>query len=72
MPPILGKAEAHHIVYDCASYAFEKKISLKESLMQNEKVMKSVSEEQLNRLLNPINYTGICNYMIDEVLKKSY
>ena len=39
--------------------------------MLNETVMKSVTEEELDRLLNPINYTGICNSMIDQVLKKT-
>lgn len=71
LAPILGKAEAHHLVYEAASNAFENKISLKESLMLNETVMKSVTEEELDRLLNPINYTGICNSMIDQVLKKT-
>ena len=71
LAPILGKADAHHLVYESASNAFENKISLKESLMLNETVMKSVTEEELDRLLNPINYTGICNSMIDQVLKKT-
>jgi 3-carboxy-cis,cis-muconate cycloisomerase len=71
LAPIFGKAEAHHLVYESASYAFENKISLKESLMRNETIIKSVSEEELDRLLNPINYTGICDAMIDNVLNKS-
>jgi adenylosuccinate lyase len=58
-------------VYESASYAFENKISLKESLMRNETIIKSVSEVELDELLDPIRYTGICEQMINSVLNKS-
>jgi 3-carboxy-cis,cis-muconate cycloisomerase len=66
----LGKASAHHLVYRAASSAFENKKTLKESLLEDTEITTVLSEEEIDRLIDPINYTGSSEDMIKRVLKK--
>ncbi len=71
LAPKLGKAEAHHLVYTAASLAFENKISLRDALLKDSKIMEVLNLKQLDELLDPINYVGVSKLMVEEVLKKS-
>lgn len=66
----VGKAKAHHLVYDAAGIAHEKGISLKVALMSEPEITKELTEEEIDLLIDPINYVGCVEEMIEQVLKK--
>jgi 3-carboxy-cis,cis-muconate cycloisomerase len=67
----VGKADAHHLVYNAASHAHENKITLKESLLKDNIVMKHLTIKELDFLLDPINYIGVCEKMSSRVLNNN-
>jgi 3-carboxy-cis,cis-muconate cycloisomerase len=70
LAPKVGKAKAHHLVYAAAGKAFENGLTLKEALMADAEITKELSEEEIDQLINPANYVGCVETMIDRVLKK--
>lgn len=70
LAPKVGKAEAHHLVYTAAGYAHENGLTLKEALMQNPDIMRELTETEIDWLIDPANYTGSAQMMVDQVLKK--
>lgn len=70
LAPKVGKSKAHHLVYNAASNAFENKLTLREALLKDLEITKVLSEDEIDNLINPINYTGCVEEMIDQVLIK--
>ncbi len=70
LAPKVGKAKAHHLVYDAAGKAHEKRITLKEALMSDHDITKELTEKEIDKLIDPINYIGCVEEMIEQVLKK--
>lgn len=70
LAPKIGKKKAHDLVYEIAGNAYEKSITLKEALNQDEKVGSLLTSSEIDDLLDPINYTGVASKMIDMVLAK--
>lgn len=70
LAPKVGKAKAHHLVYDAASKAHEEGTTLKKALMADVEIMKQLSEKEIEQLIDPINYVGCVEEMIQRVLKK--
>jgi len=70
LAPKVGKAKAHHLVYDAASKAHEEGTTLKKALMADVEIMKQLSEKEIEQLIDPINYVGCVEEMIQQVLKK--
>ncbi len=70
LAPKVGKAKAHHLVYDAAGKAYEKGITLKEALLAEPEITQELSEEEINNLIDPINYIGCVEEMIEQVLSK--
>lgn len=70
LAPKIGKKKAHDLVYEIAGKAYENTLSLKEALIQDEKVSTFLSASDIEKLLDPINYTGVASNMIDNVLSK--
>lgn len=70
LAPKVGKAKAHHLVYDAASKAHEAKISLRETLLATSEITQVLSEDEIDNLLNPVNYIGVSEKMIENVVKK--
>ena len=70
LAPKVGKAKAHHLVYNAASSAYENQQTLKEALLDDLEIAKVLTENEIDNLINPINYTGVVSQMIDRVLKK--
>jgi 3-carboxy-cis,cis-muconate cycloisomerase len=66
--PIVGRNQAHELVFAAAGRANDAGKTLREELLQDEEVMKHISIEQLDRLLDPLNYTGSAGAMVDAVL----
>lgn len=70
LAPKVGKAKAHHLVYDATSKAHEAKISLRETLLATSEITQVLSEDEIDNLLNPVNYIGVSEKMIENVVKK--
>jgi 3-carboxy-cis,cis-muconate cycloisomerase len=70
LAPKVGKAKAHHLVYAAASKAHENKTTLKEALMQEADITAVLSSSEIDTLIDPVNYLGVSEKMIDQVLNK--
>lgn len=70
LAPKVGKAKAHHLVYAAAGKAFENGMTLKEALMTDTDITKELTESEIDHLIDPGNYVGCVEVMIDRVLNK--
>ncbi|WP_439488431.1 class-II fumarase/aspartase family protein [Algoriphagus sp.] len=70
LAPKIGKEKSHDLVYGAAGRATDNDITLREALMQDSMIMGHLSEQEIDRLLDPSNYTGSAGMMVDAVLKK--
>ena len=70
LAPKVGKSKAHHLVYNAASIAFENKQTLREALLADNEITEVLTENEIDILINPINYTGCVEEMIEQVLNK--
>lgn len=66
----VGRQEAHDILRSCAMKATQKDISFKEALAEKDAVAQKLSKEELDSALNPENYTGKAEEIIENLLKK--
>ncbi|WP_152656909.1 adenylosuccinate lyase [Oceanobacillus sp. CFH 90083] len=64
----VGKQTAHHLVYELAMKSYEKNIPFKTTLIENEEVSSVLSEEQIEQLLDPSQYTGLASAKVEEVI----
>ncbi|MGY6564104.1 MAG: class-II fumarase/aspartase family protein [Halomonadaceae bacterium] len=70
--PIIGRNEAHNLVFAAAGRANDAGKTLREIIIQDEALMRHLSLERLDELLDPANYTGSAGAMVDQVLAKLY
>lgn len=70
LAPKIGRIKAHDLVYRAAASANDRGITLKKALMSSIDVMSELSEKEIDDLLDPLNYTGTADQMIDTVLAK--
>lgn len=70
LAPKVGKSNAHHLVYAAAAKAYENNITLKEVLLTDSDITTHLTEGEIDNLIEPINYIGCVEEMIDQVLKK--
>jgi 3-carboxy-cis,cis-muconate cycloisomerase len=70
LAPKVGKAKAHHLVYDAAAKAHENRGTLKEALMAHSEITKELTEAEIDALIDPVNYIGCVEKMIQQVLNK--
>jgi 3-carboxy-cis,cis-muconate cycloisomerase len=71
LAPFFGRQQAHDVVYEACKESIETGEGLFEVLKTRDNVTKHVSEEELERLCNPVNYLGASQLMVDEVLEAS-
>ncbi|MGY6555682.1 MAG: class-II fumarase/aspartase family protein [Wenzhouxiangella sp.] len=71
LAPLVGKAQAHHLVYAAAGRANDEGLSLREALLADTEVMAHLDEATLNSLLDPANYTGSAGTMVDTVIARA-
>ncbi|BAK77311.1 3-carboxy-cis,cis-muconate cycloisomerase [Pseudogulbenkiania sp. NH8B] len=64
----LGRLEAHKLIEAKCRQALGEGRHLKDVLLQEPRVTEHLSHEELNRLLDPINYTGVADALIERVL----
>jgi len=70
LAPKVGKSKAHHIVYAAAGKALDTGITLREAILNDSEIMRHINIEELDKLLDPANYTGSAGKMVDKVLAK--
>lgn len=66
----LGRNAAHDLVYEAAMAAFEGKGRFRELLLRDERAS-LLGGEELDRLLDPANYTGLAAAFVDRVVKEA-
>jgi 3-carboxy-cis,cis-muconate cycloisomerase len=64
----IGRQEAHEVVYEAAMAAFEKGISFKEVLLNDQRVLKDFDVAEIDEVLDPHNYVGLAKEYVDSVL----
>ncbi len=55
----VGKQTAHEVVYEDAMRSIGEGIEFKEALLEDERVSPHLSEAEIDRLLNPVEYIGL-------------
>jgi adenylosuccinate lyase len=66
----MGRGDAHELMRKTALKAAEEEKTLKEIFIVENKKLKLLSEKEINYALNPENYLGVTNEIIDRVVKK--
>jgi adenylosuccinate lyase len=66
----MGRGDAHELMRKTALKAAEEGKTLKEIFIIENKKLKLLSEKEINYALNPENYLGVTNEIIDIVVKK--
>ncbi len=68
---IIGRQEAHDVVYELCMDAFEKALPLATVLKEDRRVATHLSANEIDKLLDPGAYTGLSRYFVDRVLARS-
>lgn len=63
----IGRQTAHDILHEAARKAFEKGLALKEVLKSDNKIMKILSEDEIDSLLETDTYTGLARKYVEEL-----
>jgi len=66
----IGHQKAHDIVYDLAMKSFEENVPFGDVLKRDEEVKSHLSEQELGRLLDTANYTGLSDYFVEKALNQ--
>jgi 3-carboxy-cis,cis-muconate cycloisomerase len=68
LAPVIGRTEAHDLVYDACRAAIESDRPLYDVLCENEAVAGPLGADRLKALTDPANYLGAAQAMVDRVL----
>ncbi len=68
LAPLIGRQEAHDVVYDACRVANEQNISLADALSADPKISSRIDRATIERLTSPRNYLGLAPEMVDRVL----
>ena len=69
LAPVLGRQEAHEIVYQAAQQAAVDRRPMKDALMAVSEITDNLSEADIDAVLDPAAYTGLCAQFVDWVLE---
>lgn len=70
LAPKIGKSKAHHLVYAAAGRAMDTGKTLREALINDADILKNLSIDEIDALIDPSNYIGSAGKMVDNVLSK--
>jgi adenylosuccinate lyase len=65
----VGRQTAHDIVYECSMRAVEHKLPFRQTLAEHPVVSQHLSGEEIERLIDPIHYTGLAGVFVDRVIQ---
>jgi len=66
----MGRGDAHDLVRTCSLKAASENKQLLSVLLENPKVTKLLKKKELEEVMNPRNYLGVSDKIIDHVVKK--
>lgn len=66
----LGKQTAHELVYEASMHGIENGVSFERALMENARVKKAMSSDELKAALDPTTYVGHAPDIVERVLKE--
>ncbi len=66
----MGRGDAHNLVRTCSLKAVSDNKQLLSVLLENPKVVKLLKKKELEEVMNPRNYLGVSDKIIDQVAKK--
>ena len=67
----IGRQRAHDVVYEAAQKSVNEKIPFAKTLAQEAEVTSRLSASDLEELLNPEHYTGLCRYFAETFAEKA-
>jgi adenylosuccinate lyase len=67
----IGRQDAHEVVYRASMRAYEEGISLKDALMKESIVKDHLNPADLDALLDPRAYTGLCGQYVDRIVEEA-
>ncbi len=65
----VGRQVAHDLIYEAAMAAFEQARPLRDLLLEDPRVAEHIPAADINRLLQPETYTGLCGEFVDRVVQ---
>ncbi len=66
----LGRGQAHELIRTCSHVAFEKNLPLHIVLSEDKTIAKMLSTKELMEAMDPKNYLGVTEQLVDRVVKK--
>jgi adenylosuccinate lyase len=66
----MGRGDAHELVRICSLKAVDEGKQLLSILLEHPKVIKLVKKKELEDVMNPRNYLGVSDKIVDQVVKK--
>jgi adenylosuccinate lyase len=66
----MGRGEAHELMRNISQKAIEHDKTLKEIFIIENKKLKLLTEKEINDALNPENYLGVSEKIVEKVVKK--
>lgn len=66
----IGRQTAHEVIYENCMQAFKTRRPLIEFLLQDKRVTQKVAAAEIKKMLDPQNYSGQCQQLVDRVLDK--
>jgi adenylosuccinate lyase len=67
----LGRQTAYALVRDCSMDAYKKDLGLKDVISRNGEIIKYLSTEEIDEIMDPHTYIGSAVQMVDDVLDAS-
>jgi 3-carboxy-cis,cis-muconate cycloisomerase len=65
----IGRQSAHDVVYECAMRAVEQRLAFRQTLAEHPVVSQHLTGQEIEKLLDPIHYTGLSGQFVDRVLQ---
>lgn len=66
--PVLGRQNAHHVVYAACKTAIENRTTLESELLKHDDLVKQLGAERIAELCDPAGYLGSAGAMTKQVL----
>ncbi|MBE3121799.1 MAG: adenylosuccinate lyase [Thermoplasmata archaeon] len=66
----MGRGDAHELVRTCSLKAASENKQLLSALLENPKITKQLKKKELEEVMNPRNYLGVSDKIVDQVVKK--
>ncbi len=64
----IGRMDAHEVVYESAMKSYEQERDLADCLLEDPRVTSVFSEEEVRKILTPLNYIGVAPKVVDNVI----